>query len=73
MIDSPFLLPMIQISEHKYADLLRNCYILDCLYRGGLNYWSDYSKAMETNMKGGPSAFELHDDWSDQAVIDLLG
>lgn len=65
---------MIQISEHDYASLLRECYILDCLYRGGLDYWSGYTAAMgATNIKGGPSAFELHDDWSDQAVIDLLG
>lgn len=65
---------MIQISEHDYASLLRECYISRCLYRGGVDYWSGYDAAMETaNIKGGPSAFELHDDWSDQAVIDLLG
>jgi len=59
---------MIEISEKRYAELLRKEYILDSLECAGVDNWGDYGYAMSEEFEDMPSANEFR-HYSDDKVI----
>ena len=59
---------MIEISEKRYAELLRKEYILDSLECAGVDNWIFYDFAMCEEFEDMPSAKEFR-SWDDDKVI----
>jgi hypothetical protein len=59
---------MIEISEERYAELLRKKYIYDCLEYAGVDNWISYDIAMNREFEDMPSAREFN-SWDDDRVI----
>lgn len=59
---------MIEISEERYAELLRKEYIYDCLEYAGVDNWSFYDYAMHEKIDDMPTAYEFK-NWNDDKVI----
>ena len=59
---------MIELSEERYAELLRKEYIYDCLEYAGVDNWCDYGYAMSEEFEDTPSAYEFK-NWDDNKVI----
>ena len=59
---------MIEISEKRYAELLRKEYIYDSLEYAGVDNWGDYGFAMNEEFDDMPSANEFK-SWNDDKVI----
>ena len=59
---------MIELSEKRYAELLRKEYIYDCLEYAGVDNWCDYGYAMSEEFEDMPSAYEFK-NWDDDKVI----
>ena len=59
---------MIEISEKRYAELLRKEYIYDCLEYAGVDNWITYDYAMNEEFEDMPSANEFR-HYSDDKVI----
>lgn len=59
---------MIEISEKRYAELLRAEYTLESLEAGGVDNWINYDEAMNDTVDDMPSANEFK-SWDDDRVI----
>ena len=59
---------MIEISEKRYAELLRKEYILDSLEYAGVDNWISYDFAMNEEFENMPPANEFK-SWDDNRVI----
>jgi hypothetical protein len=59
---------MIEISEERYAELLRKEYVYDCLEYVGVDNWVSYDYAINEEFEDMPSAYEFK-NWDDDKVI----